>query len=95
MQSYFRSQVRLMPRGATAEQRARSTSYIWGEVHDDAGHVVTARLTTPNGYTLTVLTALAIVEQALGGRHPIGFQTPATAYGADFIFTLPGVNQLP
>jgi short subunit dehydrogenase-like uncharacterized protein len=95
MQSYFRSQVKLMPRGATSEQRARATSYIWGEVRDDNGHVVTARLTTPDGYTLTVLTALAIVEQALGGRHPIGFQTPARAYGADLIFTIPGVTRLP
>jgi short subunit dehydrogenase-like uncharacterized protein len=94
MQSYFRAQVKLMPRGATPEQRAGSTSYVWGEVRDDSGRVVTARLTTPDGYTLTVLTALAIVEQALGGRHPIGFQTPAKAYGADFIFTIPGVARL-
>ena len=95
MQSYFRSQVKLMPRGATPAQRARSTSYVWGEVRDDSGCVVTARLTTPDGYTLTVLTALAIVEQALGGHHPIGFQTPAKAFGPDLIFTIPGVTRLP
>jgi short subunit dehydrogenase-like uncharacterized protein len=95
VQSYFRSQVKLMPRGATSEQRARSTSYVWGEVRDVAGHTITARFTTPDGYTLTVLTALAIVERAWGGYHPIGFQTPARAYGADFIFTIPGVIRLP
>jgi len=95
IQSYFKAQVKAMPRGATAEQRARSTSYVWGEVRDDSGRVVTARITTPDGYTLTVLTALAIVEQALGGHHPIGFQTPANAYGADLIFTIPGVTRLP
>lgn len=99
VQSYFRSQVKLMPRGATAEQRARSISYVWGEVRDDAGHTVTARLTTPDGYTLTVLTALAIIDKTLsgppGGHHPIGFQTPAQAFGADFIFAIPGVTRLP
>jgi len=95
MQSYFKSQVKLMPRGATAEQLARSTSTIWGEVRDEAGHTVTARLKTPDGYTLTVLTALAIVERALGGRHPIGFQTPARAYSADLIFSIEGVTRLP
>jgi short subunit dehydrogenase-like uncharacterized protein len=95
MQSYFRSQVKLMSPGPTAEQRARSTSYVWGEVRDDDGHTVTGRLTTPDGYTLTVLTALAIVEQTLGGHHPIGFQTPAQAYGSDLIFTIPGVTRLP
>ena len=99
VQSYFRSQVKLMPRGATPEQRARSTSYVWGEVRDDGGRAVTLRIATPDGYTLTVLTALTIVEQALsgpqGGHHPIGFQTPAKAYGSDLIFTLPGVTRLP
>jgi short subunit dehydrogenase-like uncharacterized protein len=95
VQSYFKFQVKRMPRGATAEQRARSTSYVWGEVCDESGHTVTRRITTPDGYTLTVLTALAIVEQTLSGHHPIGFQTPARACGADFIFTIPGVAQLP
>jgi short subunit dehydrogenase-like uncharacterized protein len=95
VQSYFKSQVKLMPRGATAEQRARSTSYIWGEVRDDSGRVITARMTTPDGYTLTVLTALAIVERVLGGHHPVGFQTPAKAYGSELIFTITGVTRLP
>jgi short subunit dehydrogenase-like uncharacterized protein len=95
VQNYFKTQVKLMPRGATAEQRARSVSYIWGEVRDEAGHVVTARLQTPDGYTLTVLTALAVVEQALGGHTPIGFQTPARAYGPEFIFTIEGITRLP
>jgi short subunit dehydrogenase-like uncharacterized protein len=95
MQSYWRWQVKQMPRGATAAQRARRTSYVWGEVRDESGHTVTRRITTPDGYSLTVLTALTIVAQTLGGRHPIGFQTPARACGADFIFTIPGVAQLP
>jgi short subunit dehydrogenase-like uncharacterized protein len=75
--------------------RARSASYVWGEVRDEAGHMVSARLKTLDGYSLTVLTALAIVDQALGGRTPIGFQTPARAYGADLIFSIGGVTRLP
>jgi short subunit dehydrogenase-like uncharacterized protein len=94
MQSFLKSQIKAMPRGATPEQRARSMSYVWGEVRDDRGRVVTVRFTTPDGYTLTVLTALAIVDQALGGHHPIGFQTPAGAYGPQLIFTIPGVTRL-
>jgi short subunit dehydrogenase-like uncharacterized protein len=38
-----------------------------------------------------VRTALAIVARVLGGSAPLGFQTPATAYGADFILELDGV----
>ena len=95
LQRFLNSQIKAMPRGATAEQRARSTSYVWGEVRDDASHTVTARFKAPDGYTLTVLTALAIVDKALTGSAPIGFQTPAKAYGADLIFTIDGVTRLP
>lgn len=95
IQNYLKSQIKAMPPGPTAAQRARSTSYVWGEVRDDAGHMITARFKAPDGYTLTVLTALAIVDQALGGRAPIGFQTPATAYGSELIFTVEGVTRLP
>ncbi|CAG0931114.1 Putative trans-acting enoyl reductase [Thermoflexales bacterium] len=95
VQTFLKAQINAMPLGSTPKQRARSTSYVWGEVRDEAGHVVTARLQTPDGYTLTVLTALAVVEQALGGRTPIGFQTPARAYGPEFIFTIEGVTRPP
>ncbi len=84
-----------MPRGATAEQRARSISYEWGEVRDEAGRSVITRFKAPDGYTLTVITALAIVDQTLGGHHPIGFQTPAKAHGAQWFFDRPEVTWLP
>jgi short subunit dehydrogenase-like uncharacterized protein len=93
-QSFLRSWVKAVPPGPTPAQRARSTSYVWGEVRDDAGHSITARFKAPDGYTLTVLTALAIVDQALNGHAPIGFQTPATAHGSDLIFTIEGVTRL-
>lgn len=95
VQKFLAVQISQLPPGPTAEQRAHSRSYVWGEVRDEAGHTATARFTTPDGYTLTVLTALAIVEKALGGDAPIGFQTPAKAYGPLLIFDLPGVAQLP
>lgn len=102
MQAYLRGQIKRLPRGATPEERARSSSTVWGEVRDQAGHRVTACIKTPDGYTLTVRTALAIVEQVLGGpqsgpqsgHHPIGFQTPARAFGAEFIFSIEGVTRI-
>ncbi len=95
VQNFLKSQIKAMPRGATTEQRSRSASYVWGEVRDEDGQRVTARFKAPDGYTLTVLTALAIVERVLSGHAPIGFQTPAQAYGSDLIFTLAGVTRLP
>ncbi len=95
LQSFLKAQINAMPRGATAEQRARSTSSVWGEVQDHTGHVVTERFKTPDGYTLTVHTALAIVGRVLNGHAPMGFQTPARAYGSELIFTIEGVTRLP
>ena len=53
-----------------------------------------ARLETPGGYTLTVLTALLITEKVLSGEVRAGFQTPSLAYGADLILSIPGVSRL-
>jgi hypothetical protein len=45
---------------------------MWGEVRDDAGQAITARFKAPDGYTLTVLTALAglcpLPERILQGK---------------------------
>jgi len=76
--------------GPSDQQRQKSKSIVWGEVRDLKGNSAIARLTTPEGYTLTALTALAAVEKVLSGKAPIGFQTPSTAYGADFILEIKG-----
>jgi hypothetical protein len=47
----------------------------------------------PEGYTLTVRAALAVVGRVLAGDTPPGFQTPSTAYGPDFVLTLEGVSR--
>ena len=36
-------------------------------------------------------TAVAIAKRALGGDAAVGFQTPARAYGADFVLGFDGV----
>ncbi|KPV48618.1 saccharopine dehydrogenase, partial [Kouleothrix aurantiaca] len=60
---------------------------------DAAGARRAARLRTPEAYTLTAHTALAIARRALDGDAPPGFQTPACAYGANFILQFPGVQR--
>ena len=66
----------------------RAEALVWGQVKDDKGNVVTARLICPEGYTLTALTALETVEQVLKGNVKTGFQTPSLAYGPDFILSV-------
>jgi short subunit dehydrogenase-like uncharacterized protein len=62
-------------------------------VKDDAGRRAISRLSGPEGYTLTALTALAIVERVLDGKFSVGFQTPSRAYGADLILEIEGVTR--
>lgn len=91
VQRWLLRSVRAGAPGPSAERRARARCFLWGEVGDDARARVVSRLTTPDGYTLTALTSLAIVERALSGDAPAGFQTPAKAYGPDFVLGIPGV----
>ncbi len=72
--------------GPSAERRARTVTHVWGEARDGAGHVVSARLHGPEaGVEWTVRSALAAVQRVLAGDVVPGYQTPATAYGADFV----------
>jgi short subunit dehydrogenase-like uncharacterized protein len=93
VQRFLLGRVRSGAPGPSAETRARSRAVLLGEVTDESGGRAAARLRTPDGYTLTVLTALAIVERVLRGDAPSGFQTPALAYGPDFVLGLEGVTR--
>ena len=42
---------------------------------------------------MTVHAALAAAERVLAGGTATGYQTPAAAFGPDFILTLPGVKR--
>lgn len=86
-------QSRIPPGGPSDEERARGKSLIWGEVVNQAGERAESRLETPEGYTLTALTALKICEKILAGHHPPGFQTPAKAFGAGLILEIEGVSR--
>lgn len=84
-------QKRIPAGGPNAEERANGKTYLWGEARDAAGNTVASRLTCPEGYTTTVLTALAIAGKVLDGNFRAGFQTPAQCYGADLILEIEGV----
>jgi short subunit dehydrogenase-like uncharacterized protein len=91
VQRLMKRRIRAGPPGPSDEQRARGRTHFWGEAADDRGRRVVSRLEGPDGYTLTALTALAVVHEVLAGNVPIGFQTPATAYGPDFVLKVAGV----
>jgi short subunit dehydrogenase-like uncharacterized protein len=93
VQSFFKQRINKQPPGPSDEERRSGLSLVWGEVEDESGHKKVSRLRCPEGYTLTAMTALAIVERVLAGEVRSGFKTPSLAYGADFITTINGVKR--
>lgn len=91
VQSFLKRQIAKQPPGPTETERRSSESLLWGEVEDATGTKKSSRLRGPDGYTLTAMTSLAIVERVLKGEFRAGFSTPSLAYGADFITEIEGV----
>jgi short subunit dehydrogenase-like uncharacterized protein len=87
----LRRRVRSGAPGPTAEQRAKGGTVTWGEVEDDRGGRASARQTGPDGYTLTVEASIVATQRLVEGGVAPGFQTPAKAFGPDFVLGLPGV----
>jgi short subunit dehydrogenase-like uncharacterized protein len=81
-------------KGPSAEARAKARMEIWGCVSNRSGQQVTMAMRTPDGYSLTVLTALAAVRRVLGEPGRGGAFTPAKRFGASFITTIEGVEML-
>ena len=90
---WIEARVRRGTPGPTAQQRARGWSRFWAQARDDAGYSATARLLTPEGYELTVHTALECTRRVLQGDWRAGYQTPSTAYGPDLVLAIDGVRR--
>ena len=80
--------------GSTADERARTVTHVWAEVEDDQGRRAVSRLHGPEaGVIWTARAALAATQKVLAGKTSPGFQTPALAYGADFVLECEGVTR--
>jgi len=88
----FAATLRLQP--PTQQQRDSHPSLVWGEVRNAAGAKVTARLRTANGYSFTVLSSLAILEEVLSNTYSPGFTTPGLLMGPNFASLLPGSSDI-
>ncbi len=88
-QRLLKARVNARTPGPSAERRAGAQSRLWGEARDPAGNAVRSLLVTPDGYTLTAMTAVAAAARVLAGTVEPGFRTASMAFGADFILSLP------
>jgi len=92
VQNMMKRRVEKQVSGPSTEQREKSRMQLWGEVRTADGRRVTADMTTPDGYDVTVTAALGIVEYLLRNEVEGGFYTPSLLMGAGYATTLPGVK---
>lgn len=88
VKNFLQKQIDKKPAGPSDDKREKGRMFLWGEATSE-DQKVEARLTTPNGYTLTANTSVLIAQKILNGNYKKGFQTPASAYGKDLILEVP------
>lgn len=78
--------------GPDAERRATERSWAWAEVRGEDA-VARGIVRTPETYAFTARAAVETAERALAGGAPAGYQSPATAFGADLVTAIDGVER--
>lgn len=81
-------------KGPGEEKRQQTPSFVWGEAINARGEKKTARIRTPNGYTLTIMGALTVVEYLMMNQVAGGAYIPARLMGANLVTQLPGAGSL-
>ena len=92
VQNTMKRRIEKSVKGPDDEARKDSNVQLWGEVSSADGRSVSATMTTPDGYDVTVMASLAIVEYLLGTEVEGGFYTPSLLLGAGFAQSLPGIS---
>ncbi len=93
VRNFIKKKISQRPAGPSDEQRQKANSLVWAKATNNAGKTATIRLNGPEGYTLTMHSALIIVQKVLNGNFIPGYQTPASAYGENLIMEIPGVQR--
>ena len=73
--------------GPSEQRRRTARSYVYARATDASGNEAEAWLDTLEAYALTAKTGILAVERVLEGGYR-GAQSPAQAFGADFILQL-------
>jgi short subunit dehydrogenase-like uncharacterized protein len=85
VQRFFGARIDTMPEGPDQATREATRAIVVAEVEGAGGARAAAMLETPSGYAMTQVAAVEAARRAAEGLAAPGFQTPATAFGADFV----------
>ena len=91
VQNFLKRRISKTVRGPDIQRRENTEAQLWGEVSSADGRRVSATMTTPNGYDLTVSAGLGIVQHLLEHDVEGGYYTPSLLMGAAYAASLPGV----
>ena len=94
LQSWLVKKIEKDVRGPDVSTRKASQAWVWGEARDINGRSQAIRIVTPNGYSLTVFSSLALAQHLMSNACPPGCWTPAGLLGENFILSLPGTSKL-
>ena len=89
----LQTQAELLPDGPSPDDTRLHRRTVVVEAYNQKGRSAAARLHTPEAYRFTAAAALAIAQRVLDDKFTVGFQTPAQAYGPDFVLELAGVRR--
>lgn len=92
VQAFMKKRIEKKVSGPSDTTRKESFSQLWGEVSSADGRSVSATMTAPNGYDLTVTASLGIVQYLLENDVEGGYYTPSLLMGAGYAASLPGVE---
>ncbi len=91
-QALLRGLVDRGPPGPSDAERRTSEGILVAEIEDVRGRRAAARMRVPDPYGFTAKALVAIGVRVLRGDFKPGYQTPSTAYGADFVRQFDGVK---
>jgi short subunit dehydrogenase-like uncharacterized protein len=92
VQKLMKRRVEKTVTGPELSERQNSRMQLWGEVSSADGRSVSATMTTPDGYDVTVMASLGIVEYLQEHDVEGGFYTPSLLMGADYASKLAGIS---
>ncbi len=92
VQKFLKRRIAQSIKGPDDARRERTSAQLWGQVRSADGRIVSATMTTPNAYDLTVSASLGIAEYLLKNDVEGGYYTPSTLMGAGYAQSLPGVS---
>lgn len=94
VQTLIKARIAKTVKGPSEAKREQMPTFVWGEASNARGEKRTVRISTANGYSLTITGALAVVEHLMATGPAGGAYTPARLMGADLVTRLPGSGEI-